>query len=73
MKKHTARKDPFHYEEYDMPIRDDKPKKVFKVMIKEGENSYQIVYYDIYDLETAMKLTTRLNNAVYRWLAKEVD
>jgi hypothetical protein len=72
--KQTARvrEDPFHYAGYDMPSRKGKPRKVFKIMIEEGENIYQIVYYDIYDLDTAKTLTTRLNNAIYRWLVREV-
>lgn len=62
--------DPFFYEEYQEPQREGDPITRYKVMIEEGKNLHQIVYYDIHDPITATKLTARLNNAIYRWLVK---
>lgn len=64
VKKHPARKDPFYFEPRD---------KEYTILIDESDKQTMLVVRHVPDDMTANQLTTRLNNAIYRWLAREVD
>jgi hypothetical protein len=64
VKKHSAKRDPFYYEPRD---------EEYTILIDESDNQTMLVKQHVPDDIVASELTTRLNNAIYRWLAKEVN
>jgi hypothetical protein len=64
VKKHAAQKDPFYYEPRD---------EEYTILLDESDKQTMLVKEHVPDDMTASQLTTRLNNAIYRWLAREVN
>lgn len=62
VRKDPFRKDPFYFEQRN---------REYTILIDESDKQIMLVKRHVPDEMTASQLTTRLNNAIYRWMIKE--